>query len=235
MDFSAALAYLRTLSILTMFLRMLLAGLCGAVIEYNRVRLQRPAGLRTHVLVCIGAASAVMVSQFLINEIGVAGDVMRIPAQVISGIGFLGAGSIIVTGKNHNHITGLTTAAGLWASACMGLAAGAGYYACAIMMCVAIYVVLVPLLKLDSAFIKTLHSQLLYIELDPSQRPREVMTELRSRGLLFLTIEAFGSRNETSVGYTVEVEVLDRSIPPARVQALIQEIQMVQFAQQIEE
>lgn len=76
--------------------------------------------MRTHLLVCIGAACTVLVGQYSALRYG--GDPMRIPAQVVSGIGFLGAGSILVTGKK--HITGLTTAAGLWASACMGLAAG---------------------------------------------------------------------------------------------------------------
>ena len=116
----------QNLTQLGMVMRFLAATLAGAVVGYTRGKTQHAAGLRTHILVCIGAAGTVIMSEFFIWSRGISGDAARIPAQVVSGIGFLGAGSIIVTGRN--HVSGLTTAAGLWASACMGLAAGAGYF-----------------------------------------------------------------------------------------------------------
>lgn len=235
MNFASIMDYLRELNCVTMLLRFLLAGMCGAVIGYSRGRLQRPAGFRTHVLVCIGAASTMIVSQFCVNELGINGDTLRVPAQVISGIGFLGAGSIIVTGRNHDHITGLTTAAGLWASACMGLAAGAGYYECAILMCVAIYIVLVPLFKLDTTYVKTLHSLMLYVEVDPSMRLSEAMRSLIDEGMLLKAIDQFGSSGEDYTGYKIEVELLDRALGPEQALEMIRSIEMVQFVQRIEE
>ena len=175
-----------------------------------------------------------IVSQFCVNELGIDGDAFRIPAQVVSGIGFLGAGSIIVTGKYHNHITGLTTAAGLWASACMGLAAGAGYYECAIIMCVVIYIVLVPLFKLDTNYVKTLHSLTLYVEVASDMRLSEAMRSLKAEGMLLNTIEPFGSSGADYTGYKIEVELLDRSLHPEQALEMIRDIEMVQFVQQIE-
>lgn len=235
MNAAAILAYLRELNCVTILLRFLVAGVCGGVIGYSRGRLQRPAGFRTHVLVCIGAASTMIVSQFCVDELGISGDALRIPAQVISGIGFLGAGSIIVNGKYRNHITGLTTAAGLWASACMGLAAGAGYYECAIIMCIIIYIVLVPLFKLDTNHVKTLHSMILYVEVDAGARLSEAMRSMKEEGVLLNTIEPFGSSGADYVGYKVEVELLNRALQPEQALEMIRGIEMVQFAQRIEE
>lgn len=234
MTASAVLAYLRDLNFVTILLRFLVAGVCGGVIGYSRGRLQRPAGFRTHVLVCIGAASTMIVSQFCVDELGINGDALRVPAQVISGIGFLGAGSIIVTGKYRNHITGLTTAAGLWASACMGLAAGAGYYECAIIMCVMIYIVLVPLFKLDTNHVKTLHSMMLYVEVDADARLSEAMRSMKEEGLLLSAIVPFGSSGADYVGYKIEVELLNCALQPEQALEMIRSIEMVQFAQQIE-
>ena len=133
----AQLDWLREMSAVSVLLRLLLAMLFGGLIGLERVRKRRPAGFRTYMLVCMGAALTVILSQYefymvthewteLAAEIGLRTDVSRFGAQVNNGIGFLGAGTIIVTGKQ--EVKGLTTAAGLWASACMGLAIGAGFY-----------------------------------------------------------------------------------------------------------
>ena len=122
-----------------MTLRLLLAVAVGAIIGIERERKNRPAGMRTHVLVCVGAAMIAIIDTLNITETlelnrlsddtGIAISVGRMSAQVISGIGFLGAGTILVSQKK---IAGLTTAASLWCTACLGLAAGMGHYALAI-------------------------------------------------------------------------------------------------------
>ena len=145
-SYAEIVEYLRDINLISMGLRFLLTAIGGGIIGMSRGRRQHAAGMRTHLLVCIGAASVMITSQFVVEELGLATDVLRMPAQVISGIGFLGAGSIIVTAKK--HVTGLTTAAGLWASACMGLAAGIGYYECAVAMCLLIYIVLVLIIAM---------------------------------------------------------------------------------------
>ncbi len=108
---------------IALLVRTLLVIVCAGIIGYDRDARGAAAGFRTHILVCMGAMIAMSTGQFA--ALHYTADVTRIGAQVVSGIGFLGAGSIIV---NKRHIMGLTTAAGLWASACIGLAIGIGFY-----------------------------------------------------------------------------------------------------------
>ena len=124
-------------SLLTMIVRTLLALLCAGAIGYDRNIHGAAAGMRTHILVCFGAMLAMSTGQYAFMYYSTV-DPTRIGAQVVSGIGFLGAGSIIVT--RGNRVQGLTTAAGLWASACIGLAIGIGFYEGAIVGTIAVYV-----------------------------------------------------------------------------------------------
>ena len=137
--------YFRELNFVSVALRLLLSALIGFSLGLERGRKRRPAGCRTYMLVCMGATLTLLLSQYeyimvttkwasIASEIGLRTDVSRFGAQVINGIGFLGAGTILVTGRQ--QVKGLTTAAGLWASACLGLAIGAGFYACAF-ICIA--------------------------------------------------------------------------------------------------
>ena len=111
--------------------RLLLAAVFGGCIGAERGRHGRPAGLRTHTLVSVGACISMMIGLYCVEKIGFNVDPLRIAAQVVSGIGFLGAGTII--SDQNAHITGLTTAAGLWTTACIGLAIGLGFYLGAVM------------------------------------------------------------------------------------------------------
>ncbi len=206
MTYSEIVAYLRDINMVSMVLRFALAALGGGVIGMSRGKRQHAAGMRTHLLVCIGAASVMITSQFFVVKMGMPGDILRMPAQVISGIGFLGAGSILVTGRK--HVTGLTTAAGLWASACMGLAAGAGYYECALVMCVLIYVVLVTLNKLDATHVKASRVITVYLELAAGTPLSTVLRSLKSVGIQINGMERFGSPAEDTPGYLLELEIL---------------------------
>jgi len=116
----------RGISLGTVTLRLLLAFLSGAAIGFERSYKNRPAGFRTHILVCIGAAVAGMTGIYLYLNLGLPTDISRLGAQVVSGLGFIGAGTIIVT--RNRTVKGLTTAAGLWASGIIGLSLGAGFY-----------------------------------------------------------------------------------------------------------
>lgn len=110
-------------------LRLIVATVLGALIGIERGSSKHDAGLRTHIIVCLGAASTMITSELIAINHGSITDITRLGAQVISGIGFLGVGCIIVT---RNHIRGLTTAAGLWTTACIGLVIGAGFIEVAI-------------------------------------------------------------------------------------------------------
>ena len=117
---------LRDITMLSVTVRMLLAVLCGGLIGLERAYKRRPAGFRTHILICLGASMTTMTSQFLCLNMHYYTDMARLGAQVIAGIGFIGAGTIIVT--RQQRVKGLTTAAGLWAAAIIGLAIGGGFY-----------------------------------------------------------------------------------------------------------
>ena len=121
-----SLATLRAISFGTVLLRMFLACFAGAAIGLERSYKNRPAGFRTHILVCVGAATASMTGIYLFLNCGLPTDISCLGAQVVSGLGFIGAGTIIVT--RNRTVKGLTTAAGLWASGIIGLAIGAGFY-----------------------------------------------------------------------------------------------------------
>ena len=126
--------------ILTMSLRLLAACILGGIVGFQREYPgHRPAGLRTHILVCLGSALVMVTSEYFRYVYGDSFDVTRIGASVVSGIGFLGAGAIIKQGFN---VTGLTTAASLWTVACVGLACGSGFYTGAVIATVLIYIVL---------------------------------------------------------------------------------------------
>lgn len=123
---SSNITALRSINFGTVLLRMLLAFISGAVIGSERSYKNRPAGFRTHILVCIGASTASMTGIYLFLNLGLPTDISRLGAQVVSGLGFIGAGTIIVT--RNRTVKGLTTAAGLWASGVIGLSIGAGFY-----------------------------------------------------------------------------------------------------------
>ncbi len=154
---------LRDLTVISVLLRFSMALLFGGLIGLSRGLRNHPAGLRTHALVCIGAAASMIVNQYIVVYMG-GGDAARIGAQVISGIGFLGAGTVILTGGN--QVRGLSTAAGLWASACMGLAVGIGYFEAAILMFILIFIVLVWFNKVDENYIKTAMNVNVFVEFD---------------------------------------------------------------------
>ncbi len=132
-------------------LRLVLAGVLGGLIGYEREHTNRPAGFRTHILVCVGAALVMVTSEFIFEMYSgkVNLDPARLGAQVISGIGFLGAGTIIRDGFN---VRGLTTAASLWAVSCVGIAAGIGFYGGAIIATIIIFLTLITLKKAEKHF-----------------------------------------------------------------------------------
>ena len=132
-----------------MIIRLAAACVLGGLIGYEREHVHRPAGFRTHILVCVGAALVMVTSEFIYytysSQVNL--DPARLGAQVISGIGFLGAGTIIKEGVS---VKGLTTAASLWAVSCIGIAVGIGFYSGAVVTTAVIYFTLIILKKLQS-------------------------------------------------------------------------------------
>jgi putative Mg2+ transporter-C (MgtC) family protein len=148
---------------LELLLRLLLAGVLGGAIGYEREHTNRPAGFRTHILVCVGSALVMVTSEFIFNRYNAVANIdpARLGAQVISGIGFLGAGTIIRYGFN---VKGLTTAASLWAVSCVGIAAGIGFYEGAVIATALIFLTLIFLKKAEIRFAEKTHLKTYLIE-----------------------------------------------------------------------
>ena len=117
---------LRDISFLSVGVRLFLTVICGGLVGIERAYKRRPAGMRTHILICLGAAMTTLTSQYLYMVMHYYTDMARLGAQVVAGVGFIGAGTIIVTRRQ--RVKGLTTAAGLWAAAIIGLTLGGGFY-----------------------------------------------------------------------------------------------------------
>jgi len=170
----------------SMLLRLILAVVLGGIIGFERGRAGRPAGLRTHILVCLGSALAIMTNQYIYQHYGV-GDPTRMASQVISGIGFLGAGTIIVTGRH--QVKGLTTAAGLWATACMGLAIGIGFYKAAIFTCLLIVFATIVLHRLDNSMLSKSKVMDIYIEFSKTASLTSILDGMKQINVTMDSIE----------------------------------------------
>ncbi|MCI8408128.1 MAG: MgtC/SapB family protein [Lachnospiraceae bacterium] len=172
--------YFRELNMLSILLRFLICIICGGMIGIEREWKHRTAGLKTHILVCLGSAVCMMTGQYVWVYFASAGiDPTRIGAQVISGIGFLGVGTIII--KNNTQVKGLTTAAGLWVSACIGLAAGIGFFEIAVIgtLCVELLFLVVRQLKVFEVVREyTIH---LYVEVEDVTNIKELLKIIRNQ------------------------------------------------------
>ncbi|MBR4982737.1 MAG: MgtC/SapB family protein [Lachnospiraceae bacterium] len=166
--------------------RILLAMLLGGIIGIEREKSKRPAGFRTHILVCVGASMTALIGLFVWHQMGNVTDPMRISAQVISGIGFLGVGTILV--KEHDHITGLTTAAGLWTTAAIGIACGYGFYIAAVAGTLVVTVTSAILFKLEKGTRKKNSVVSIYLEIAGTETVNEYtdwfMQELEAKNVL---------------------------------------------------
>lgn len=173
---------------LCVFLRLFLAVVVGVIIGLDRELKNRGIGIKTHVLVCLGAALVMIVSEYIYHRFPEArSDMSRMGAQVISGVGFLGVGTIVVTGRN--TVRGLTTAAGLWASACVGLAAGMGY----LWGTLAAVVLIVFTHKVLSCLENRMHKYArvfeVYIEFESNKAIREFLQKMRQQRVSVANIE----------------------------------------------
>lgn len=178
--------------------RLLCALVFGGMIGLEREQKHKQAGFRTYMLVCLGAALTMLLSQYeavMINTrwadtahaLGVNTDVSRFGAQVINGIGFLGAGTIIVTGRQ--EVKGLTTAAGLWASACMGLAIGAGFYECVCLGFVMIFIVIKVLPPIEDAVVERGRNMNLYAEFSHVDDVHDIIACIKEQGIQIYDVE----------------------------------------------
>lgn len=172
--------------------RVALSVILGGLIGLERGHHGRAAGLRTHILVCLGATMSAMVGIYTVSVLGLTGDPMRVGAQVISGIGFLGVGTIII--RNRSHVTGLTTAAGLWATASVGLAIGVGYYVAALVAFLAVMTTMAIFVYLEKS-VKSKVTYSCYLEICGAEHVNPVYEEIKS---LVETVEVVPAKSGVS-------------------------------------
>ena len=168
--------YIRDFNLITIILRLVLAIIAGGVIGNERGRHGSAAGLRTHILVCIGSAMTALTGYYASYVLGFGGDILRLAAQVVSGIGFLGAGMIIV--KNSNVVTGLTTAAGMWTTAAIGIALGYGFYSGALIATVFCVFTTAFLTRLERKRKKAIH---IYMEVSVNEDVGSISDEIKEK------------------------------------------------------
>ena len=188
---------IRELTLTSIIIRILVSIVLGGVIGLERGMKNRAAGLRTYMLVALGSCVVMLINQYTTQVFGT-GDPVRLGAQVISGIGFLGAGTIVVT--SHSQIKGLTTAAGLWASACIGLAIGIGLYEVALIAGLCVFLVLTVLHEMDYFMRSRTRMVDAYIELDQTVSLGRFIRSIREQGLEISNIQ-----REHDIAYDDEV------------------------------
>lgn len=185
---------LRGVTMASLTLRLVMAMLFGGLIGMERGRKRRGAGFRTYMLVCVGAALAMILGQYLgqmldtqWRDLSAMADTARFGSQVINGVGFLGAGTIIVTGRQ--EVKGLTTAACLWASACTGLAIGAGFYECVLLAFVLIFLCVRLLPILESHLVEYSKNINLYVEFVPVDHIDEIIGCIKAQNVQIYDVE----------------------------------------------
>ncbi len=217
-------------SLLFAFIKMILALFCGGVLGIERGRKKRPAGMRTYMLVCLGATLVMMTNEYICLIYGT-GDVARMGAQVVNGIGFLGAGTIITTG--HNRVKGLTTAAGLWVAGCIGLAIGSGYYVAALIGTFMIFVIMVLLHNFDQHMLTTAKVIILYVELESISVVQNFNRFMKENEIAVDDIEI---ENGQSLRYANVAAVMTLRLPARTVHAeLIKRIENIEGILHVEE
>lgn len=181
------------LDLLSVTVRLVLAMICGGCIGLERERKRRPAGFRTHILICLGAAMTTLTSQYLVQSHFYT-DPARLGAQVIAGIGFIGAGTIIITKRR--QVKGLTTAAGLWASAIVGLCCGAGFFEGAVLATLIVLLAELVFAKLEYFIVSNARVCNLYVEYTDNNTLGTIVDTVKKNNAFIVDMEISKSIGE---------------------------------------
>ena len=219
MDWNSILELLNEFNSVSAIIRIFIAMLLGGFIGIEREKSRRPAGFRTHILVCVGACMTALIGLFVWNTMGDITDPMRISAQVISGIGFLGVGTILV--KEHDHITGLTTAAGLWTTAAIGIACGYGFYIAAFVGTLVVAITAAILFKLEKGTRRRNSVRSIYLEIAGTEAVNEYTdwfwAELKAKNVMIMA-------PRSAIKHNVGVEVILSVDDEKEVHSLLEKI-----------
>lgn len=178
---------LREVTTISVFIKMFLAVICGGAIGIEREHKRRTAGFRTHILICLGACMTTMISHFMFSYLHLYTDVSRLGAGVVAGIGFIGAGTIIVTKRR--QVKGLTTAAGLWTCAVIGLAIGAGYFEAAVLSTIVILLAEIFFSRFEYWVLDNARNINIYVEYSGTDNLDSVIRMLKTYRVIILDLE----------------------------------------------
>ena len=231
----------RGVSFIAVVIRLILALLLGGLLGLERIRKRRPAGIRTYMLVCLGAALTMMLGQYQAQMLltdwsnvssAITPDISRLSAQVINGIGFLGAGTVLVTGKQ--EVKGLTTAAGLWASACMGIAIGAGFYECVLLAFVLIFLCSRVFPYIESAIVENARNMNIYIEFDSLDNVSQILSCIKSIDTHIYEVEIDRGRQEQYIHPNATVALrLNKRKTHAKLMLALSELECIHAVEEI--
>jgi putative Mg2+ transporter-C (MgtC) family protein len=224
-------------------LRLGVAMFCGGVIGLERGRKRRPAGFRTHMLVCIGAALAMLISQYLAMMVTSHWDAIvtfsgqhntdasRLGAQVINGIGFLGAGTIIVTGRQ--EVKGLTTAAGLWASACMGLAIGAGFVEGAFFACILISLTIIVFSRFERMIVSRARNINLFLEFEHVDDLGKIISVIKAQDIRIFDVEVRKASEKQLMQSAVFSVRLPKRMPHTKIMTVLAGVEGIRTIEEL--
>lgn len=213
-------------------LKVLLAAVAGGLVGAEREFHGRAAGLRTHMLVSVGAALTAMIGLYLTLTLNLGADATRIGAQVMSGVGFLGAGTILLK-KSNSRITGLTTAAGLWATAAIGLSVGYGFYAGAFAAVLTVIFAFTLVSRMERFMNRKRQKMFVYLELDDVLAVQKTVQSLKE---VFHSDEVYVTPPRSNAQGHVGIETLIRIPPKVSVEEKLQKLHALEnvcFALQI--
>ena len=231
-----------TLTFWDVLLRLGVASLCGGLIGIERGRKRRAAGFRTYMLICMGAALTMILGTYL--AIMLTGgywnvdpevdftktDISWFGAQVINGIGFIGAGTIIVTGRQ--QVKGMTTAAGLWASACMGLAIGSGFFTAAVIGCIFILMTVVVFSKLERFILSRSRNVNLYVEFEHTDDLSDIIEKIKAQDVRIFDVEITKAKGGTYPNAIFALQ-LPKKKPHTAIMTSIAEVDSVRTIEEI--
>ena len=220
----------REITLYSVALRLMAAVVIAGILGMEREKKSRAAGLRTYILVCMGSCLIMLTNQYIYQTTG-AGDPMRLGAQVVSGIGFLGAGTIIVTKRS--QIKGLTTAAGLWSSAAVGLALGAGFYEAAMVAGVLIYFVMTVLQQWDKRVHRRSQYLDIYLEYSSKVGVATILKAFREMDFYIDSIDTYPSDFSENASALILSLKLPKRILHSTILADLQEVEGVIYIREL--
>lgn len=201
MEFLTNLFTSNDINIQTATLRLILSFIAGGIIGYEREAHKQPAGLRTHMIICIGSTLTMLLSYLAVTKTNIDADPTRIAAQVVSGIGFIGAGAILKMGVN---VRGLTTAASIWTIAIIGLAIGAGFYFISFLTLALMLITLIVMEFIEGKIFKRHITRILTIELQNCDDEQDIISFLKEKEINVIEQNRFYKKgNSAIISFTI--------------------------------